>query len=631
MRPSAPHREFRNSDSGDTPTRRIRGRSGGIYEIVRDLPTGGMAEAFVAMRRGLGGFAFPCCVKRMLGTEREEFLQEAHILGKLAHDRIVRAFEVDEDEDGVCFIAMELVDGVNLGQLLTHYQRRCRRMPPSLCIYVASEVLEALDYAYNRVVDGEPLHTVHRDVTPSNILLGRDGYVKLADFGIAKFNARPSFTRTGMAKGKGPYMSPEHYDRRRGLDHRSDLFSLGATLYEMLTGERAFYSDSEQETLYAVLHGVFAPLTELAPAVDPELAELVHRLLDPDKDGRPGDAEEVRERLRAFEPHPSPRSALAQEVEACMALEHRADLGPRVPTTGGAWPALPLRDVPPSSAARGEDQGESASPRSIPDHVADADGYENGSDPPKQRSPVLPSSELAVSAGADANAGTTGWVQGRRRMVLLVGGLAMSLGAGLMAPFIGSRGDPASRKAIATRPPVASPLEAAPIPGTRYATPWVHGPMMGSEPLEGGVSPFRTSRRSPTSPLSTLPTRTPQRGSNCQQFETKSPSAVPFASKSAPREDLHGSTGAVAAERQSLSKICLPVATRLAPPRTRRSRPRCPSASRSSEGASRWSSSSCSTRSLRPHLARSIAASVISYPPSDTKWPEKRTRPSPCA
>ena len=320
MRPSVPQRDVSES-SGKTESRFIRGRSGGVYEIVRDLPAGGMAEAFVAVRQGLGGFAFPCCVKRMLGARREEFLHEAHILGNLAHDRIVRAFEVDEDEDGVCFIAMELVDGVNLGELLTYYARRCQRMPPSLCVYVANEVLEALAYAHGRIVNGEALHIVHRDVTPSNILVGRDGYVKLADFGIARFKTRPDFTRTGIAKGKAPYMSPEHYDKRRGLDHRSDLFSLGATLYEMLAGERAFHANSEEELLYAVLHGEFQPLEYFAPHVDRDLAELVHRLLDPDKLKRPRDAGEVRARLCAFEQHASPRAALSHDVEACIALE----------------------------------------------------------------------------------------------------------------------------------------------------------------------------------------------------------------------------------------------------------------------------------------------------------------------
>lgn len=303
----------------------IRGRHGGRYEIVRVLPTGGMAEAFVAMRHGLGGFVFPCCIKRMLGADREQFLQEAHILGKLNHDRIVRAFEVDEDEHGVCFIAMELVDGVNLSQLLGYFHRRCRRMPAKLAIYVADQVLEALGHAHHREADGQSLHIVHRDVTPSNILLGRDGYVKLADFGIARFRSRPDFTRTGTAKGKGPYMSPEHYDRRRGLDRRSDLFSLGATLYEMLAGERAFTTVTDEETLFAVLHGQFLPLPEIAPRIDPGLAGLVHSLLEPDKTRRPQDAGAVRERLRAFAEGAETNAMLAKEVEACLALEQATE------------------------------------------------------------------------------------------------------------------------------------------------------------------------------------------------------------------------------------------------------------------------------------------------------------------
>jgi hypothetical protein len=492
VRPPASHREFRDAGSGRTRVRRIRGRSGGVYEIVRDLPAGGMAEAFVAVRRGLGDFAFPCCIKRMLGTEREEFLQEARILGNLAHDRIVRAFEVDEDEDGVCFIAMELVDGVNLGELLTHYDRSCRRMSPSLCVYVASEVLEALDYAYNRVVDGEPLHTVHRDVTPSNILLGRDGYVKLADFGIAKFKARPNFTRTGMAKGKGPYMSPEHYDKRRGLDHRSDLFSLGATLYEMLSGERAFHSDSEQETLYAVLHGEFTPLAELVPAVDPALAELVQHLLAPDKDRRPRDAEEVRERLRAFEPHGSPRSALAQEVEACMERESRAEQGLGEPITGHAQGALQVRDTladlnAPEGGKGSEGGGRPDPEQGTSDEEGDsgAEEVQGGSAPAVPVPPPVP----PVSAGA----GISGWLSGRRRMALL-GGLAALLALVAMAPFVGSRREPARPQAPARSTPAGSTREATPATGAqRHVSPLMQEPSTSSDRPDGGLSVFAGS------------------------------------------------------------------------------------------------------------------------------------------
>ncbi len=156
------------------------------------------------------------------------------------HPNVVQIFELGEDERGQFYIAMELVNGINLRQLITLSQEKARRFPPELAAYIMAQVLEGLAYAHEfRNREGKALKLVHRDVSPQNILLSYDGAVKLVDFGIAKGTAHHSETQAGMLKGKIAYMSPEQAFGD-AIDARSDLFSAGVCFYELITQERPF-------------------------------------------------------------------------------------------------------------------------------------------------------------------------------------------------------------------------------------------------------------------------------------------------------------------------------------------------------------------------------------------------------
>lgn len=308
----------------------IRGKHGRTYEVVRELEPGGMADTYLVRRRAAGRTTYLYCLKRMRSSRRDEdkakaFLDEAYVTSLLRHRNIVRSVDADVDESGRYFLCMEYVDGVDLEKLIDYYQAAGECVPTALATYIIREVLCALEYAHELEDDEGPLHIVHRDVTPSNILLSRRGDVQLTDFGIARFRARRSYTSTGHVKGKVAYMSPEHFNPSLGLDARSDLYSLGATWFEMLTGGVQPYGsrhdyDSVRDALY---EGRLNPLAEYAPEVEPEVRELVLSLLRIDKNERPQSARAVREALRQLPRSHDEEEVLAREVEACLSAKDR--------------------------------------------------------------------------------------------------------------------------------------------------------------------------------------------------------------------------------------------------------------------------------------------------------------------
>ena len=214
-----------------------------------------MAEVFRARRKGAEGFQKTVVVKTILPAyvENRSFvdmlIQEATVCASLLHSNIVQVYDLGIDNDQP-FIAMEYVDGLDLLQLLKHCSRQGTRVPLGLVLHICSEVAKALDYAHHaRNSEGQTLNIIHRDVSPSNVLLSREGEVKITDFGVARFSIeRGPVTRAGVLKGKMGYMSPEQV--KGGLfDGRADLFALGVILFEALTLKRLFLGASELETL----------------------------------------------------------------------------------------------------------------------------------------------------------------------------------------------------------------------------------------------------------------------------------------------------------------------------------------------------------------------------------------------
>lgn len=211
----------------------------GKYEIGDLIATGGMAAVYRARVAGPMGFEKPVAVKVLLDDAAQDeevvrmFIDEARLGARLSHPNIASVLDFGE-ADGRFYIAMEYVDGVSLSALLRHLRRK--GVDARAALFVTLSVLRALAYAHAlRDPQGRPLDVVHRDVSPQNILLDRSGTVKLCDFGIATGAHRDERTRTGLVKGKAAFMSPEQAAGER-LDARSDLYSLGVTLYVMLGG-----------------------------------------------------------------------------------------------------------------------------------------------------------------------------------------------------------------------------------------------------------------------------------------------------------------------------------------------------------------------------------------------------------
>ena len=280
-------------DSGEDAPSEVTSR----YVLLRKLGVGGMAEVHLARREGLAGFRQIVAFKRVLPHLADDaefvemFLQEARLVANLRHANIAQVIDFGRWE-GRYYLAIEFVHGSDLRGLL----RRARGpLPLATTLHIAARVADGLHHAHQATTpDGRALGLIHRDVSPSNVLLGHDGEVKILDFGIAKATALTSGGRTTSLKGKIAYMSPEHA-RGEPMDRRADLYALGLVMYEMLTGVRAVRGGSEYELLHATANGDIVPLEAVAPDLPAELLALVGRLLDPDAAKRPASAAEVSE------------------------------------------------------------------------------------------------------------------------------------------------------------------------------------------------------------------------------------------------------------------------------------------------------------------------------------------------
>ena len=256
----------------------------GRYQILDRVAVGGMAELFKATLQGEHGFAKLVAIKKILphlATDRsfiEMFIDEARITAQLDHRNIVGVFELGTDAD-TPYIAMQYVDGVDVLALLRECARTQIRLPADCAAAIAREVLDALDYAHNaRDVHGRPLGIVHRDISPGNVLLSWRGDVKLTDFGIARAAERRHKTEAGTLKGKYGYMSPEQVSGGE-IDARSDLFSVGILLAEMVMARRLFTSTNDLDILLMVRDARLDRLYKYASEFPVELRVLTTRAL----------------------------------------------------------------------------------------------------------------------------------------------------------------------------------------------------------------------------------------------------------------------------------------------------------------------------------------------------------------
>ncbi len=259
----------------------------GKYELLLPLATGGMARIYIGRSTGIGSFERHVVLKMITPEKANDltavnmFLDEARLAASLNHQNVAQVFEVGED-GGIHYLAMEYVHGQDLRAVLAKAGSAGTRIPLELALTVVAGAAAGLHHAHERRgPDGVPLGIVHRDVSPSNIMIGYDGAVKLLDFGIAKATARSVETQSGIIKGKFAYMAPEQC-RGRDVDRRSDVFSLGIILYEVSTQHRCFRADSDFDTMHRIVTGDVIRPSRLVQGYPPALEAIVMKALASD-------------------------------------------------------------------------------------------------------------------------------------------------------------------------------------------------------------------------------------------------------------------------------------------------------------------------------------------------------------
>ncbi len=277
----------------------------GNYLLMERIAIGGMAELFKARQNGLEGFRRILAIKRILPHLAANqdfvtmFIDEAKLAAQLSHPNIGHIYDLGKLEDSY-FIAMEYVDGKDLRAILKAIDQKEARMPFRVAAYVTQKLCSALSYAHSaKDMDGKRMDLVHRDVSPQNIIISTTGEVKLVDFGIAKAASKASHTQTGALKGKLLYMSPEQAWGKT-IDLRADIFALGVVMWEMLTGRKLFYGDSEMSILEKVREAVVESPRSIREDIPEELERIVLKALEKDPSKRYRDCQAMQADIERF-------------------------------------------------------------------------------------------------------------------------------------------------------------------------------------------------------------------------------------------------------------------------------------------------------------------------------------------
>lgn len=449
----------------------------GRYELLGPIASGGMATVHLARVSGEGGFERYVAVKRMLPTlESDEsfvamFLDEARLAARIRHANVVGVLDLDRNEHGP-FLVMDFVDGPSLNTLLKHLRARRQRLPLEIALRIMLDVLAGL-HAAHELADpaGRPLGLVHRDVSPANVLVGRDGVARITDFGVARAETRLAQTDVGQLKGKLPYMAPEQL-RGAVADRRSDVYAAGCVFWELVALRRAIQGDDHAAMIAAVLAGPTSSLAAAGFPLPPELDSAVMAALAPVERRFPS-AREFADALEATATRSGVSVARADEVAQFVSAHHPSIVTPDL--------LAPFRGF--ATSAIGEPGALGAAPGDTAvTHVAD--------------SPTL----VAPHAG--------------RRLKIAITTLAAAgvLGAGLVAgsrlgrdePTSTSDRGPASREPFALgegKPPTSSAASDATVPPVAPST-----AITASAAVEGGArasaapSATATPPRAPTRP-----------------------------------------------------------------------------------------------------------------------------------
>jgi len=332
----------------------------GRYRIMRRLAVGGMGAVYLGRTEGAQGFTRPVVIKRVLPTLMGDseiaqlFVREAQILSHLQHPNIVSVLDFGQQDDDAYVMVLEYVQGYQLAEWMRYLRRTGQAMPVDFGLHIVARVLDALHYAHTfRRGDGAQLRIIHRDVSPSNVLLGDTGLVKLLDFGIARVSGDETTFKTErpQVRGKLPYLALEMF---KGVEpnERTDLYSAGVVLFEMLAGFNPFFGRETADIYYKILNTPPPSIHASRDDAPEELDEVIARALAKDASQRYASAAELAAALRAM------RSAPEEVVSQQLADRLRADFaGPMAKVLGvepladreAAWRALVA--APPASKA----------------------------------------------------------------------------------------------------------------------------------------------------------------------------------------------------------------------------------------------------------------------------------------
>lgn len=275
------------------------------YYLVERIAVGGMAEVFKGITYSDEGFERLMAVKRVLPHIAEDqdfiemFIDEAKLVSQLQHPNIPQVYHLGKCDDQF-FISMEFISGQDLRSIFDRGQATNIKLDLGICAHIIMEICEALDYAHRKTnIQQEPLHLIHRDVSPQNIIVSYDGTIKLIDFGIAKVAGKINQTQAGILKGKFSYMSPEQA-RGYTIDARSDLFGLGAVLYELVTLERCFLGQTDFSTIERVRNSEYRLPRKIRREIPAQLEKIVRKALSKDPDHRFQSAADFQEALSVF-------------------------------------------------------------------------------------------------------------------------------------------------------------------------------------------------------------------------------------------------------------------------------------------------------------------------------------------
>ncbi len=277
------------------------------YTMLERLGGGGQAEVYRGIAESMEGFKRVVAIKRVLPNLSTNprfvamFLDEARLSLFLQHANVVQVFDISKAADGTFFLAMEFVDGCDLKALIEHEIQNGRSANLSLVLYIVIECCKGLHYAHT-VEHPEthvPLHIVHRDVSPPNVMLSKNGEVKVVDFGLAKANSQLEITDQGVVKGKFSYLAPETAQGMT-VDARVDVFALGILLWEMLTERRLFIGDTPHETVELIRRARIPSVTAINPSVDAELEGIVRKALARHREDRYETAADLGEALTTY-------------------------------------------------------------------------------------------------------------------------------------------------------------------------------------------------------------------------------------------------------------------------------------------------------------------------------------------